>query len=72
MKFKKNIIVSCETIHRNKALASFWNMKDIIEMKITTRGTQSAMTNIINLHTYHVCHVDLLVAGVLVPDGQLL
>ena len=45
MKFKKNIIISCETIHRNKALARFWNMKDIIEMKITTRGMQSAMTN---------------------------
>jgi hypothetical protein len=40
IKFKKNIIISCETIYRAKVLASFWNMKDIIEMKISTRGIQ--------------------------------
>ena len=39
-------------------------------MNLTARGMQNAMTNIINLHTYPVSHVDLLAAGVLVVDGQ--
>ena len=51
VKFKKYIVIMCEMIDRNKILASFRNMKNIFKMDLASRGSQSAMTNMGDLHT---------------------
>ena len=47
-------------------------MKNFTKMKITSWGTQNARTNMINLHTYTARGVDVIMATVLVVDGELL
>lgn len=64
MKFKVSIIITCKVVYRNKALASIWNMENLVEMKNTILGMQFAMTNTIYLHTCPVCRVDLTTTGV--------
>jgi len=51
VKFKKYIVIMCEMIDRNKILASFRNMKNIFKMDLASRGSQSAMTIMGDLHT---------------------
>jgi len=41
-------------------------------MDITSTGMQSAMTDMINFHTYPIGGADMFTAGVLVVDSQLL
>jgi hypothetical protein len=46
-------------------------MKDIIQMQIAIRDTNSSMANMINIHTYTACGANLIVAVVLVVDVEL-
>jgi hypothetical protein len=51
VKLKKHIVITHEAIYRNKILASFWNMKNVFEMDITSRGSQNSTTNMVHFHT---------------------
>lgn len=43
----------------------------MIKKKVSTRGANKGMTNMIYLHTCPVCRVDLIVAVVLLTSCQL-
>jgi hypothetical protein len=72
MKLKECIIIFDKTMSRNKIFMCTGNMKNIIQMNVTNWGLQSAITNVINLHTCPVCREHLLVAVILVTKGELL
>jgi hypothetical protein len=72
MKLKECIIIFDKSMSRNKIFMCTGNMKNIIQMNITNWGLQSAITNVINLHTCSVCREHLLAAATLVMEGELL
>ena len=55
----------------DKVFGGIGYMQDVLKMKITSRGTNGSVTNMTNFHTFSVCSVNLIVAVVLVVDGQL-
>ena len=42
-------------------------MQNIFKMQIMSRGTKYRLTNVMYVHTYTVCYVDLFIAAVAVP-----
>ena len=50
---------------------SLWDMEDISKMNIPVRGIDNCMTNMIYLHTFTICVVDLIMATVLLVHGDL-
>ena len=50
----------------------FGNMQDISKMDIATRGFDNCMTNMINLHTFTIRIVNLILAMVLLAHRHLL
>ena len=50
----------------------FGNMQDISKMDIATRGFDNCMTNMINLHTFTIGIVNLILAMVLLAHRHLL
>jgi predicted secreted protein len=71
MKFNEDIIVFSETMNRNKVLGGMWNMNNIFKMQIFRGGVTNCMTNMTNAHTLSICHVNLLMALVLLSHGEL-
>ena len=49
--FKKNIVVTSESMTRKKILASIWDVQDIFQPKITVGSMNEGLTDVRNRHT---------------------
>ena len=56
---------------RDQVLGCFRNMQYVFEMKIASGGMNVGLTNMANFHTCVIGHVHLILAGVLLPHGEL-
>jgi hypothetical protein len=72
VKFKKHIIVYSMAMNKNKTFCGLWNIENMVQLKITILGMNSSCTNMTNVHTCTIRHVDLLTAVVLLSKGKLL
>jgi len=70
VKLKESLIIFCKAMNRDKVFLSLRDMKNIIKMQISMRGTNNSITNMINVHTCTICCAYLVIAGVLLLDSQ--
>jgi hypothetical protein len=71
MIFHKNMIISCEIMNRNKISLCGGNMQDIMKIERTRRGVKHRATNMSNVHTSTIGHMNMFLADVLLTHGKL-
>jgi hypothetical protein len=57
-------------MNENKMLMGMRNMKDIVKAERARAIGQNNFTNMDNIHTYTICHPDLVIARVFLMHGE--
>jgi hypothetical protein len=71
MKFHKNRIITSEFLNGKKTTSDGRNMQHIGETKGVRWSWKDALANMMNLHTFTVGSVNLVMAMVGLPHGEL-
>lgn len=70
--FNKGMIVRSKSMNGDKIFICFRNIKDIVQGKITIRGTNKTLTNLTDSHTCTVGSMHLISATIRITCGELL
>jgi hypothetical protein len=51
VKFKKDIVIRCDSMNRCKIFRRLGSIKDIIQLEVSTWSMNYRMTNLLDMHT---------------------
>jgi hypothetical protein len=71
MIFNKGMVIGCKTMNRSKTFASFRDIKNIIQKKISIWGVNKTFVYLADSHTCSTGRVYLIRLVIFIPHGEL-
>jgi hypothetical protein len=71
VKFNQHVIIKSKFVDRYEVFGGSEDMENVVENKVAGRGGNNRSTNMRYLHTYPICCMDLIGAGVMLLHGEI-
>jgi hypothetical protein len=71
VKFNKRVIIKSKSMNGHKMFVGGWDMQDIVKDMVMTRSGNYGITNMVNVYTWSIGCMNLILAKVGVMHGEL-